>query len=120
MPRKESEAVPEGNGPTHQEAYEEGLRRVMSEMGQVSKEIIEDLRGVNQRVARLEQDARQPRLAMEADGSADTKTRELTEGAATAVQAMHGDSFTANRIGPDPMCSTSLGDDFLTNIVPHF
>ena len=44
----------------------------------------------------LEHDARQPRLAMEADGPADTKTRERTEGAATAVQAMHGDSFSAS------------------------
>ena len=33
-------------------------------------------------VARLEQDARQPRLAMEADGPADTETPERTEGAA--------------------------------------
>ena len=58
---------------------------------------------MNQRViARLEQGARQPRLAMEADGQADTKTRERTEGAATAVQAMHRDSCFANRIDPGP------------------
>ena len=62
-------------------------------------------------LASLEQDARQPRLAMEADGPADTKTRERTESAATAVQAMHGDSCSANRVDPDPMCSTSFGDD---------
>ena len=37
---------------------------------------------------------------MEADGQADTKTRERTEGAATAVQAMHGDSCFANRVDP--------------------
>ena len=60
--------------------------------------------------ARLEQDARQPRLAKEADGPADTKTRERTEGAATAVQAMHGDSFSANRVDPGPKTtSTSFG-----------
>ena len=46
---------------------------------------------MDQRVASLAQNARQPRLAMVADGLADTKTRERTEGAATAVQAMHGD-----------------------------
>ena len=67
------------------------------------------LRG--QHVASLEQGARQPRLAMEVDGRADTKIRERTEGAATAVQAMNGDSCSANRVDPDPMCSTSFGDD---------
>ena len=41
----------------------------------------------------------------------DTKTRERTEGAATAVQAMYGDSCSANRVNPDPMCSTSFGGD---------
>ena len=36
---------------------------------------------------------------MEADGPSDTKTRERTEGAANkAVQAMHGDKFSANRV----------------------
>ena len=39
------------------------------------------------------------------------KTRERTEGAATVVQAMHGDSCSATRVDPDPMCSTSFGDD---------
>ena len=48
---------------------------------------------------------------MEADGPAKTKTSEHTEGAATAVQAMHGDSCSADRVNPDPMCSTSFGDD---------
>ena len=42
---------------------------------------------MDQHVTRLEPGARQPRLAMEADGQASTKTRERTEGAATAVQA---------------------------------
>ena len=40
---------------------------------------------------------------MEADGTADTNTRERTEGNAIAVQAMHGDSCSANRVDPDPM-----------------
>ena len=69
------------------------------------------MRMMDQRVSSLEQNARQPRLAMVADGQAGTKTRERTEGAATAVQAMHGDSRSTNRVGPDPMCSTSFGDD---------
>ena len=58
----------------------------------------ENLKRTNQRVASLEQDARQPRFAMEVDGPSDTKTRERTEGAAKAVQVMHGDSFSANRV----------------------
>ena len=48
---------------------------------------------------------------MEADGQVDTKTRERTEGSVTAVQAIHGDSCSANRVDPDPMCSISFGDD---------
>ena len=70
-------------------------------------ELIE-MRATDQRVASLEHDARQTHLAVEADGQAGTKTRERTEGA-KAVQAMHGNSFSANRIDPDPMCSTSVG-----------
>ena len=46
---------------------------------------------------------------MEVDGPSDTKTRERTEGAAKAVQAMHGDSCSTNRVDPDPMCLTSFG-----------
>ena len=44
---------------------------------------------------------------MEADGQADKKTRERTEGAATAVQAMHGDSFSDSRVDPGPKTSNS-------------
>ncbi|CAM9124457.1 unnamed protein product, partial [Ascophyllum nodosum] len=53
-------------------------------------ELAEEMRATNKRLASLEQDARQPRLAMEADVPADKKTRKRTEGAATAVQAKHG------------------------------
>ena len=56
-----------------------------------------------------EQDAWQPRLAIEADGPANTKTRERTEGAATAVQTMRGDSFSTCRVEPGPKTSTSFG-----------
>ena len=73
--------------------------------------LTENLKRANQRVASLEQDTRQPRLAMEADVPADTKTRGRTGGAAIAVQAMHGDSFSANRVDPDPETFTSFGDD---------
>ena len=71
----------------------------------------EEMRVMDQRVSSLEQDARQPRLAMVADGQADTKTRQRTEGAATAVQAMHGVSNFANQVDPDPMYSTGFGGD---------
>ena len=117
MPRKQSETVPEGNGPIPQDAGEmiiwEELRRVVKETwDEALIEIKEDWRSMNQRLTSLEQDARQPRLAIEADGKAETKTRERTEGAVTAVQAMHGDSCHANRVDPDQMmCCTSFVDD---------
>ena len=67
-------------------------------------------RRLEQHLTSLEQDARQPRLAMEGGGSADTKTRERTEGTATAVQAMHEDSCSATRVDPGPKAnSTSFG-----------
>ena len=71
-------------------------------------ENLEEMRATDQRVASLEQDARQPRLVMDADVPVDTKTRERTEGAATVVQAMHGDSFSANRVQAGPTCLTSF------------
>ena len=66
-------------------------------------------RYLEQYLASQEQDARQPRLAVEADGLANTKTRERTEGAATAVQAMHGNSFSACRVDHGPKTSTCFG-----------
>ena len=60
-------------------------------------------------ITSLEQDLRQSRLAMEADGQANTKTRERTEGAATAVQAMYGGSCTAQKVQDGPETSISFG-----------
>ena len=65
-------------------------------------EISDETRVMDHHVTSLEHGARQPRPAMEADGSANTKTRELTEGAAKAVQAMRGDGFSARRVKPGP------------------
>ena len=48
---------------------------------------------------------------MEPDGPPDTKSRKRTEGAAKAVQAMYGNSCSANRVDPDPMYSTSFGNE---------
>ena len=117
MPRKESKAVPEGNAPTPQDACKmiiwKELRRVLSEsMGKPFGEFKEDLGSIDQRLASLKQDARQSRLAMEADEPADKKAREHTEGAAMAVQAKHGGSCSANGVDPNPKSSTSFGDDF--------
>ena len=68
------------------------------------------MRRLEQHLLTQEQDARQPRLTMEADGPADTKTRERTEGAATAVQEMRRDGFSARRVKPGPNTnSTSFG-----------
>ena len=65
---------------------------------------------LDQHITSLEHGARQPRLAMEEDGQANTKTRERTEGATTAVQAMRGDGFSARRVEPGPNTnSTSFG-----------
>ena len=123
MPRKESKAVPEGNGPVPcQDTFGSGqptiadlhrmieerfdqsdryLNRMKNHFDQQEKklhELMEMTRGANQRVASLEQDARQPRLAIEVDVKEDKKTRERTEGATIAVQEMHGNNFSANRV----------------------
>ena len=65
-----------------------------------------------QQLASQEQGARQPRLAMEADGPVNTinKTRERTEGAATGVEAMREDSCTtAQKVHDGPKTSISFG-----------
>ena len=114
MLRKKSEAVPEGNDPTPQHAgkmitWEELRQAVYERWGEAFGEFKEDLRRIDQRLASLEHDAPQPRLAMEADVPADEKTRECMEGATRAVQAVHGDSFSANRIQDGSKSSTTLG-----------
>ena len=108
MLRKMSEAVPESNGPVPQKAEFRSDQPTWGEVYRMMKEIfhrwdrqldviLDEKRTMVQRVARLEQvlDAQQSRLTMEADGKASTKTRERTKGCGTTVQAMHGDSCTA-------------------------
>ena len=127
MRRKESEAVPEGNGPilqqeefgsgqpTMENVYQmmkEAFDRWDKKLDQISdkmEEYIRERRSIDERLTCLKHSARQPRLAMETDGLANTKTRERTEGAATAVQAMRGDSFSSCRVDPGPKTSTSFG-----------
>ena len=114
MLRKESETVYEGNGPVprleefgpdqptlrdvcrlFEERFERELKGVKSHLVKTYM-LANKMRGTRQRLAALEQDVWKPRLAMEADGQADTKTPERTEGAAKA-QAMHGHLCSANR-----------------------
>ena len=64
-------------------------------------EISDEMRKMDEHVKRLEYGAQQPRLAMEADGKANTKTRKRTEGAATAAQAMRGVAFLLARLYPN-------------------
>ena len=86
------------------------MKEVFEEWNTKMDELLRERRSTDQRLTRLEHDARQPYFAMEADGPANTKTRERTEGAATEVQAIHGDSFSAGRVDPGPMTnSTSFG-----------
>ena len=76
--------------------------RMDDQLNKKLDEISEEIRKMDQHVTRLEHGARQPRLAMETDGPADTtKTRERTEGAATAVQAMRG-LLSARWVEPGP------------------
>ena len=96
MPRKENRAVPEGNDHVpQQEEFGSGqptladVYRMMEELfnklhryldsikryfDQQEKKLDGFMEMVDQRVANLEQDTRQPRLVMEEDGPADTKT----------------------------------------------
>ena len=74
---------------------------------------------MDQLVASLEQDARQPILAMEADGQADTKTCERTGGAAKAVQAKHGDSCTAQKAQDGPKTSICFGANVEPPALPY-
>ena len=96
MPPIENKAIPEGNGAVpQQEEFGSGeptladFYRLLNERfdrwDRKLDEISDEMRVISQHVSSLEQDARQPRFAMEADEQADTKTRERTEGAATNV-----------------------------------
>ena len=89
MPRKESKVVHKSNDPVPQDTSGllggitmKELRRVMSqawdevcnEYGLKKPENPREIRATEQRSPSLEQEARQPRLATEADVPTDTKT----------------------------------------------
>ena len=115
MPRNWNDAIPEGNGPvSQQEEFKfdqptladiyRMIGEVFNESDRKLDELMKNLRATDQHIASVEHDARQPRLAMEADGPSDTKTCKCTEGAAKSVEVVHGDGLSANRVDPDPMC----------------
>ena len=96
------------------------LRRIMSEaldksfdelkqnLDSMSEITDMTLKATYQRLAGAKYDARQPRLASEADVPTDEKTRKRVETAA-ADQAKHGDSCSAKRVDIGSTSSTSFG-----------
>ena len=90
MPWNWSKAVPKGNGLIpHQDEFGPGeptmadFYRMIKELfdkpeGKLD-ELMEEMRAVKQRLAGLEQEARQPRLATEADIPVEIKTRKRME-----------------------------------------
>ena len=76
--------------------------------GQSFRQAYEDDEKGNQRLAGLKQEARQPRLATEADVPTETKTRKRLEDAA-AVKAKFGDRCPSKRVQAGLKSSTSLG-----------
>ena len=120
MPRNWSTTIPEGNDPVRRDEIGSDqptladLYRMIGELFDKSDreldEVADEMRATKKGLAGLEQDARQPRLAMEADVPSDTKTHTRMEDA-VAVQARYGNSCSANQIDPDPTCLISFGDD---------
>ena len=111
MLQKESEAVPESNGPVAlREEFGSGeptlahVYRIFKErFGRWDRkldEMVKYWRSMDQCLADLEPDARHSRLAMVADGQANARTRECTEGTATAVQRCMGMAVLSTGLTP--------------------
>ena len=95
-----------------EERFDRQLNIMESHSGQQDEtleDLTEKMRETGQRLAGLEQEARQPRLATEADVKSDTKTCKHMEDAATD-RVMSGDS-SSTQVDADPMCLASFGDD---------
>ena len=110
MLRKESEAVSESNSPVRQEEKivfgQPALAEVYREMRSLSKQekrLERIARLLEQLSECLEHGARQPRLAMEADGQASTKTRERTEGAQQQYKQCVGITFLHAGLNPSQL-----------------
>ena len=128
MPWKDCEAIPEGNCPIPQQEQfksgeptlaniyrlcEERFDRMDSYSDRWNRkldQISDETRVMDQHVTSVEHGARHPRLAMEGDGQANTKTQERTEGAATALHTMQRDSCTTEqKVQDGPKTSISFG-----------
>ena len=109
MPRNWSKAVPKDNDPTPQDAYAmlRGIklgktRRIMSQaLDKAFNQPTENMRMANQRLAGLEQKARQPRFATEADIPTKTKTLKRMKDA-EADQAKNPTSSTSYGMKTEP------------------
>ena len=132
MPRNWSKAVPEVSGlvphqeefgpeqPTLADLYRtveerfDGQLKIMEshfdQQGENLNELMEKTRELRRRLAILEQDAWQPRLAVETDMESDKKIRKRTEGAAAAERVMSGDNSSA-QADIDAIRLISFGDD---------
>ena len=83
--------------------------KIATKMDKKNPENPKEMRATEQRSASLvEQDARQRHLVMEANVTAEKKTREHTERAAAIVQAKHEDSCAAKRVQAGPTSLTSF------------
>ena len=112
--------LPESNGSIPQDACVmlgeivlEELRRTASEAADKAfDELMEHMRRrANQRSVSLEQNAQQPRLALETDVTKDTMTCKRVEGAAAAQRVVSEDNPSA-QVNTEPIRLTSFDDDF--------
>ena len=94
---------------TYVDFLKERVDRQLNRMKSHFDEFTEKMNETSQRSTSLEQDVRQSRLAMEADVTSDTKTRNRMEDVAVE-RVISGDSSSAE-VDPDPMLLTSFGDD---------
>ena len=140
MPRKQGKAVPGGNDPglhhvefgsdqltladihrQFEQRFDKQLNLVKSPFDQQDAKLeglIKKTKETRQCSAGLEQDARQPRLATEADVPTDKKTCKRAVDA-VMYQAKHGDSCSAKRVDADPTSSTSFDMTAEPPALPH-
>ena len=89
---------------------DKNLDRMSSHFDRQDKQLVkltEEMGAANQRLAGLQHEARQPRVATEADVKPDTKTRKRTENAAVD-RVLNGDSSSA-RVDDGPTSLISFG-----------
>ena len=92
------------------DSFFDGMDSCFDRWNRKLDEISDATRVMDEHVTSLEHGTRQSRLAMEADKLANTKNQEHTEGAAKAVQAMRGDSCTAEqKVQDGPKTSITFG-----------